>query len=558
MAAPDNLSFEIGTGGLGHARSWVVTTSVTGGVGIAGYLESSNLARYSEELDQDNVAYWQYVNITILANQINAPNAEAAATVDRISETGANGEHYLFNGPIHDLNNVEGLTVVCRFKKGTAKFAGLGLIPNGGSIATAYARVVFDVEAGLIQVAAEFAVNVTGTARIIPIVGQPGWYLAILTARRNGTVNAQPAIIMSDGALYSYVGNTANNLFAWGAQILQAQSPGPYVHTVADGFIVNELGYENFERFWTANDLYQFALDSSTAAEYQAVTPPKFVENFEEHWNTNHSYLFTLGTNEAAFYNDGGGETYEDFEESWQSNDAYLFALPVRTFVPGDVNTGANTIEIVGHPYSSNDCVSITSDTLIPGPLVNGVFYFVIFVDANTIKLSATSGPGAEIDILGQGVGIHTILAYSAASFDAVLEQKEDFEESWQTNESYQFALGSATAATYENTGTPEAFEDFEETQAPVVISAVNTATDTFTATAHGRANGDKVRIGGGVLPLPIVPNNEYFIVGSTANTFQLAATAGGAVIDITSPGGGTNYLFADAEKFWTLFMSTV
>jgi len=37
----------------------------------------------------------------------------------------------------------------------------------------------------------------------------------------------------------------------------------------------------------------------------------------------------------------------------------------------------------------------------------------------------------------------------------------EDFEEAWNSNESYVYELLAATAATYD--GTPEAFEDFEE-----------------------------------------------------------------------------------------------
>lgn len=58
---------------------------------------------------------------------------------------------------------------------------------------------------------------------------------------------------------------------------------------------------------------------------------------------------------------------------------------------------------------------------------------------------------------------------------------------------------------------------------------------DTFTKTAHGLSNGDVITFtsitGGGGL----VANHPYFVINTAANTFQIALTAGGSAVDLTS-----------------------
>jgi len=75
-----------------------------------------------------------------------------------------------------------------------------------------------------------------------------------------------------------------------------------------------------------------------------------------------------------------------------------------------------------------------------------------------------------------------------------------------------------------------------------VVITAVD---DTCTLTAHGLSNLDEVRVetltGGAVGTL--VENAPYYVRGATANTFQLAPTMGGPVMEFTSDGGADVHL---------------
>lgn len=70
-------------------------------------------------------------------------------------------------------------------------------------------------------------------------------------------------------------------------------------------------------------------------------------------------------------------------------------------------------------------------------------------------------------------------------------------------------------------------------------------STDTFTCTAHGYANGDLVALsaitGGAGLRADTAASPDikkragYFVIGQTANTFQLSNTPGGAAVDFTS-----------------------
>ena len=75
----------------------------------------------------------------------------------------------------------------------------------------------------------------------------------------------------------------------------------------------------------------------------------------------------------------------------------------------------------------------------------------------------------------------------------------------------------------------------------------VDPGTNTLTATNHGLPDGRLVAVSSsGVMPAPLDDAAGYFVVSSTANTLQLAATAGGAPIDLTDAGTGIVTLTSD------------
>lgn len=72
-----------------------------------------------------------------------------------------------------------------------------------------------------------------------------------------------------------------------------------------------------------------------------------------------------------------------------------------------------------------------------------------------------------------------------------------------------------------------------ESTQAVTFANA----TDTFTLNDHGLDNGDPVKVGGTAVPAGFTAGTVYYVIGATANTFQLSATVGGSAVNGTNDG---------------------
>lgn len=67
-------------------------------------------------------------------------------------------------------------------------------------------------------------------------------------------------------------------------------------------------------------------------------------------------------------------------------------------------------------------------------------------------------------------------------------------------------------------------------------------ATDLLTKAGHGFKNGNKVRFTtADTLPAPLAINTTYYVRDAGTDTFKLALTDGGAVIDITTAGTGAH-----------------
>lgn len=74
---------------------------------------------------------------------------------------------------------------------------------------------------------------------------------------------------------------------------------------------------------------------------------------------------------------------------------------------------------------------------------------------------------------------------------------------------------------------------------------SADAATDVLTASpAHTFADGDAIELSnsGGTLPTPLQPLTAYYVRDVVGATFKLAASAGGAAIDITGAGTGLHF----------------
>lgn len=88
---------------------------------------------------------------------------------------------------------------------------------------------------------------------------------------------------------------------------------------------------------------------------------------------------------------------------------------------------------------------------------------------------------------------------------------------------------GSNATHTYDETDP-----QFDDTCAPVTLNAT---ADTVERTAHGYSDGDIVHLYNIVTTTGLYDGEPYFVVNATANDFQIARTAGGTPLSLTSDG---------------------
>jgi hypothetical protein len=73
----------------------------------------------------------------------------------------------------------------------------------------------------------------------------------------------------------------------------------------------------------------------------------------------------------------------------------------------------------------------------------------------------------------------------------------------------------------------------------------VNVTTNYITTTGNYE-NTQIVNVSStGSTPSPLINGVDYYVINSTGQTFQLSLTSGGAAIDITDAGTGSQYLFS-------------
>lgn len=81
------------------------------------------------------------------------------------------------------------------------------------------------------------------------------------------------------------------------------------------------------------------------------------------------------------------------------------------------------------------------------------------------------------------------------------------------------------------------------------VDADVSTGADTITINGHGFTAGQAVTLSTtGALPAPLAVATPYYVLVSSANVIQLAATIGGAAINITSAAGGGTHTVRDGS----------
>ena len=176
------------------------------------------------------------------------------------------------------------------------------------------------------------------------------------------------------------------------------------------------------------------------------------------------------------------------------------------TFSPSPTNN----INWTSHGLAVGEPVQFYCTGGMPSGITAFTIYFVqSVVSSSAFKIAATSG-GAAISFTGTGSGTrygykNPITAYQAGGT----------------------LSGNPFAAMIPRTAT-------------ITI----TSPATITATGHGLANGKQVQFTTtGVLPTGILANTTYFVINAATDTFNLAATQGGAAIGTSGSQSGSHVL---------------
>lgn len=120
-------------------------------------------------------------------------------------------------------------------------------------------------------------------------------------------------------------------------------------------------------------------------------------------------------------------------------------ATASKAFASTDVSTAADTIAITAHGFVSGQAVTLTTSGTLPAPTLVLTTYYIIVVNANSIKLAtsqANATAGTAIDLTTQGAGSSNVVPASA-SYSVFLDASND-----GTNFVPYFSFESMTAST--------------------------------------------------------------------------------------------------------------
>ena len=143
------------------------------------------------------------------------------------------------------------------------------------------------------------------------------------------------------------------------------------------------------------------------------------------------------------------------------------------------------------------------------------------------------------VKVINQYSGNTTLYAYYLSGFDDLPGQILIEER------------GLGSSAFYVSTSRQAAWNPRPPLAQVFVAANVNIGTEFITVAGHGYSNGTAVKVVGfGGVPAGLTAGTTYYIIGATANTFQLSATSGGSAINLTSTGSAGNmYVYATTES---------
>ncbi|HNQ91311.1 MAG TPA: hypothetical protein PKI93_00095 [Alphaproteobacteria bacterium] len=181
--------------------------------------QRTNSTKYSEQM---NNAWWTKAGLTVTADAVAAP--DGTMTADRIIESAANAQHYIFDGNSLTVSTAYSLNVFLKDNgRRYIQFAGAGL-------QAANEAPVFDLQTGTVSLGATNTVLKSASITALP----NGWYRCAANVVASGTAGFYIYLVNSStyhGTNPSYLGDGSSGAYIWGAQLEQGRFSTSYIQT---------------------------------------------------------------------------------------------------------------------------------------------------------------------------------------------------------------------------------------------------------------------------------------------------------------------------------------
>ena len=237
---------------------------------------------------------------------------------------------------------------------------------------------------------------------------------------------------------------------------------------------------------------------------------------------------------------------------SWQSNDNTAWIACASYKELKAVNAGGSVYDITPDDLTEGREDGAAGTGYGNGLYGQGVYGVPIQPTSNTIPLPATT---FDLDNFGQ-----VLIACSVDDgklyewdLDTTIGSELVTNGTFDADSDWTKGNGGAGGSNWQITGGVAQYVHYKPTFDASDVAVVDVASDTIAITGHRFSDGDEVvyNIDGGTAITGLTDGTTYYVVSSTANTFKLSATSGGAAIDLTGVGAGTQNL--DRQNYGNL-----
>lgn len=193
---------------------------------------TTNIAQYSEQFDN---AYWTKTNVTVTADNTEAPSGSTVA--DRIVETAVTAVHEVSRS-FSTLTNSATYTLSLYAKQGERTWIALFITKKDGTTGIAY----FNLAAGTVGTTSGVTASIVASSN--------GFYRCVVSASvlTGATTPVVGYRLASADNTSSYLGVITDGLFAWGAQLVLGSAALEYdATTSADAHATGSSYTINFD-----------------------------------------------------------------------------------------------------------------------------------------------------------------------------------------------------------------------------------------------------------------------------------------------------------------------